>query len=213
MTDMSDIRREYQLGELHRNQLSSSPHEQFERWFQQSAESGLIKDPTAMTLSTVSPDGYPTGRIVLLKGHDQSGFRFFTNYTSDKAEDINFNANVSLLFAWLPLERQVLISGSATQLSREENEAYFHSRPRASQIAAWSSFQSAMAQDRSELDARFEALSREFEGKEVPCPEFWGGYRVEAHTLEFWQGRSERLHDRFRYTRTENGWHLARYNP
>lgn len=213
MTDMSDIRREYQLGELHRKQLADSPHEQFNRWFQQSVESDLIKDPTAMTLSTVSPDGYPTGRTVLLKGHDEAGFRFFTNFTSDKAEDINFNANVSLLFAWLPLERQIIISGTAHQLTREENEVYFHSRPRASQIAAWSSFQSAMAQDRSELDLRFEALSREFEGKEVPCPEFWGGYRVEAHSLEFWQGRSERLHDRFRYIRSESGWHLARYNP
>jgi pyridoxamine 5'-phosphate oxidase len=213
MVDTSDIRREYGLGELRRSHLDACPHQQFDVWLQQAIKSRKIADPTAMTLSTVSLDNFPTGRIVLLKRHDHGAFRFFTNYTSDKAEDIDFNPNVSLSFAWLELERQVIISGEATRLSPEDNALYFESRPRASQIAAWASFQSAHAASREELDERYAACEKEFEGKKIPCPEFWGGYDVTAHSIEFWQGRLGRLHDRFRYTRTELGWDLERINP
>ncbi len=198
---------------LDREDLDADPIAQFEQWFQQTVASG-IPEPNAMSLATVGHDGQPSLRTVLLKIFDQQGFVFFTNYASRKAQDMEHNAKVALLFPWVALGRQVKIIGSAARIPRAESASYFATRPRGSQIGAWASPQSEVISTRSLLVAKFDEMKRKFARGQIPLPSFWGGYRVAPQLIEFWQGRANRLHDRFQYTRTEGQeWRIERLAP
>ncbi|MGD2056601.1 MAG: pyridoxamine 5'-phosphate oxidase [Gammaproteobacteria bacterium] len=199
---------------LDRADLDPNPYRQFEDWFAAAIESG-IPEPNAMSLATVDEDGQPWVRTVLLKTYDERGFVFFTNYESRKARHIEHNARVALSFPWYALGREVKISGEATRISFTESAQYFATRPRGSQIGAWASPQSRVISSRSLLEAKFEEMKRKLLDHEVPLPAFWGGYRVRPTTIEFWQARSHRLHDRFLYTRDEpqGTWHIDRLAP
>ncbi|MCW8128656.1 pyridoxamine 5'-phosphate oxidase [Microbulbifer halophilus] len=211
--EIDQWRREYLRGGLSREDLKESPLEQFSQWLSEAVESGL-SDPSAMSLSTVDANGQPSQRIVLLKGFDEGGFVFYTNLRSHKARDIATNSQVCLLFPWQSLERQVIVYGRAVELSRDEALAYFHRRPRDSQLAAWASHQSEVVDSREELDRRFAEVKARFGDGEIPLPDFWGGYRVVPQEVEFWQGGSRRLHDRFIYRRDdEGGWKAMRLWP
>ncbi|MFN3409714.1 MAG: pyridoxamine 5'-phosphate oxidase [Limisphaerales bacterium] len=234
---IADIRRDYTAGQLDRGDLVADPLAQFERWFAEAARArsaggrfrrfaiGLYKsfatlfggpnlEVNAMQLATVGPDGKPSVRTVLLKGVDARGFIFYTNYGSRKARELAANAHAALVFYWPELERQVCISGTVTKLPRAESEAYFHSRPRGSQIAAAASHQSQPVASRQELEARVRELERQYAGQPVPMPEEWGGYVLAPERIEFWQGRASRLHDRFEFTRTAEGrWQVTRLSP
>jgi len=210
--DISDYRVEYLKGGLNRKELNASPFSQFEKWFIQASEAG-IRDPNAMILATVSKHGKPTQRTVLLKKFDQSGFVFFTNYDSQKAQQIKENSHVSLLFQWLGLERQIEISGHINKTSEEESLAYFQSRPHGSQLGAWASSQSQVIKSRIALDQQLTDAEKKFTEGNVPLPH-WGGYRVVPETIEFWQGGARRLHDRFEYSLiSDNEWKLERLQP
>jgi pyridoxamine 5'-phosphate oxidase len=207
------MREEFSLSGLERKDLHQDPVLQFEKWFLQAKESGMI-EPNAMSLATVNPEGQPSVRTVLLKFFDRDGFVFFTNYESKKAKDIEGNAKVSLLFPWLDLQRQVKIIGYAEKVPASQSIKYFLSRPRGSQLGAWCSNQSSVITTRSLLQAKFDEMKRKFEGKEVPLPSFWGGYKVIPLEIEFWQGRKNRLHDRFNYSLQEDGiWSIERLAP
>lgn len=210
---LEDIRRDYLKGGLNREDLDDDPYRQFEYWLQQAVDAELSADPTAMVLATVDAQGQPDQRVVLLKSLDDRGFVFYTNYDSHKARDIATNPRVSLHFAWLPLERQVIVAGMAEKLSQAESEAYFRSRPRASQIGAWTSRQSQPIESRQALDAAYKAMEEKFADDPIPLPSFWGGYRVRASQLEFWQGRGGRLHDRFVYRNQDDRWTIQRLQP
>ena len=210
--DISKIRRSYSLKELNENNVLSDPIKQFSLWMDEAISSNLI-DPNAMILSTANKNGIPSARTVLLKGFDEKGFVFFTNYESAKAKDLAENSFASLLFLWLELERQVRITGKAEKVSREESEKYFISRPRDSQLGAWASKQSTVIPNRKILESKFEGMREKFEGKEVPPPSFWGGYKVIPQRVEFWQGRENRLHDRICYSITEGEWKIERLSP
>jgi pyridoxamine 5'-phosphate oxidase len=197
---------------LRESEVAADPLEQFARWFDDARASG-IDLPEAMTLSTVSPSGFPSSRMVLLKGVDARGFQFFTNYRSRKALEIDANPAVALTFHWRTLERQVRVEGAAERLGAEESDAYFATRPRGSQIGAWASDQSEIAASRKAIDARYTELEARFEGGPVPRPPHWGGYVVKPLVIELWQGRKSRLHDRLRYTRNPAGWSLVRLWP
>lgn len=209
---LEDIRREYLSQGLSREHLNQDPVSQFKTWMEQVIELG-IKDPTAMTLATVDADGLPNQRIVLLKHFDERGFVFFTNYASDKAKELEANPNVSLHFPWHVLERQVKVRGVAKQISKAESMRYFLSRPRESQLAAWASQQSARINSRQFLLSQFEAMKTKFAKGEIPLPDFWGGYIVEVNQFEFWQGRENRLHDRFQYVLENEAWSIERLAP
>ncbi|MDV6317326.1 pyridoxamine 5'-phosphate oxidase [Idiomarina sp. HP20-50] len=211
--DLQAMRREYGLGSLHREQLESDPVKQFERWMQQAIDSNLLSDPTAMTLATVNAEQMPSQRIVLLKGYDLKGFRFYTNKNSHKGQDISANPTVSLHFAWLPLERQISIIGNAVPLDDEANDRYFHSRPKESQIAALASQQSRPVESRDVLESHYQSLLKEYQHTEVPRPRHWGGYCVEPQQFEFWQGGQHRLHDRYVYTQDRANWRITRLQP
>jgi len=210
---LDDIRRDYLKGGLNREDLAESPFEQFERWMQQAIDAELTADPTAMVLATVDADGKPSQRVVLLKGVEDGGFVFFTNYDSLKGQDIARNPQVSLHFGWLPIERQVIIQGEAEKVSAEASDRYFQSRPRASQIGAWTSHQSHPVESREALEASFKATEERFTDQSVPTPEFWGGYCVKPTNIEFWQGRASRLHDRFVYRLEQGQWQVERLQP
>lgn len=210
--ELADIRRDYALKELSRGSVDADPIGQFAKWMNEALDSVVI-EPTAMTVSTVNEGGIPMSRVVLLKGFDANGFVFFTNYESRKASDIAANAHVSLHFHWPDLERQVIISGTASKTSREESEAYFASRPRESRIGAWASKQSSVLQTREELEDRVEEVRARFGDGEIPCPPFWGGFRVMPKRVEFWQGRKSRLHDRIVYEIEKDGWSISRLSP
>lgn len=211
--DIGDLRQQYTQAELDEESLAGDPIAQFERWFKEACDSEL-PEPNAMCLSTVSPEGQPSSRTVLLKSFDKDGFVFFTNYSSRKAREIGGNPKVSLLFPWLGLERQVIATGAVTRVSAVESLKYFLSRPRGSQIGAWVSQQSSVVTSRSLLEGKLEEMKRKFAGGEVPLPSFWGGYRVEPATIEFWQGRPNRLHDRFLYSRDDDeAWKIERLAP
>ncbi len=212
MLDLDHIRREYLLGGLNREDLAVDPFSQFALWMGQ-AISSQIPDPTAMVLATVSGQGVPSQRIVLLKHFDNSGLVFFTNYGSNKARDIDRNPNVSVHFPWHMMERQVRVIGQAKKISVAESLKYFISRPRDSQVAAWASKQSRVLESRKSLLAQFDAIKKKFAEGEIPLPDFWGGYRIDPASFEFWQGGGSRLHDRFEYTRTEDGWRIDRLSP
>ncbi|MEI6417057.1 MAG: pyridoxamine 5'-phosphate oxidase [Verrucomicrobiota bacterium] len=210
----ADMRRDYCRGILEKSALQDDPLQQFHVWFQEALICQGVIEANAMVLSTTSRDFQITSRTVLLKGYDQAGFRFFTNSTSTKGKQIAVNPRVALLFYWHALERQVHINGTVTILPRVETEKYFQSRPRQSQLAAWASHQSTPLASREELEECFKKIETRFENKIVPTPDFWNGYLVVPHSIEFWQGRSNRLHDRFRYMKKENGtWKIERLNP
>ncbi len=212
--DLSDLRQEYADRPLDVDHVDTSPFRQFEQWYREAADADLL-EPNAMTLATVDADGRPSQRTVLLKYFDTDGFVFFTNYGSRKATQIASNAHVSVLFPWLPLQRQVEISGSATKVSTAETLKYFVSRPRGSQLGAWVSQQSQVVSSRSLLEAKMDELKRKFSSGKVPLPSFWGGFRIEPVRFEFWQGRPNRLHDRICYEKGigDPSWERRRLSP
>ncbi|MEN8802737.1 MAG: pyridoxamine 5'-phosphate oxidase [Thiogranum sp.] len=207
------LRRELMAKGLVRDDLCPDPIKQFEQWYAQTVETDL-PEPSAMSLATVDTQGQPWQRIVLLKLFDEKGFVFFTNYSSRKAEQIAVNSKVSLLFPWQALGRQLKVTGTAEKISTAESVKYFATRPRGSQIGAWASRQSQAIKSRAILDAMFDEMKHKFLGGEVPLPSFWGGYRVTPETIEFWQARDSRLHDRFMYRQDENAqWFIERLSP
>jgi pyridoxamine 5'-phosphate oxidase len=206
-------RSEYTRGELTRESLKPNPFDQFALWFQQAMDAGVV-EPNAMSLATAGADQRPLARTVLLKSYDERGFVFYTNQESRKARQIADNPSVSLLFPWLALERQVIICGPAEKVSTADTLAYFITRPRGSQLGAWVSAQSSVITTRSLLEQKWEEMKRKFGEGEVPLPSFWGGYRVVPRDIEFWQGRPNRLHDRFLYTRQPDAsWRIDRLAP
>lgn len=233
---IADLRRDYRAGGLDRQDLKVDPLDQFQSWFAAAtaphAGSYLRKigialyklwqavfgkspaDVNAMTLATVDPAGRPSARTVLLKGVDSRGFIFFTNYDSRKSRELEGNANAALVFFWPDLERQVCIAGVVTKISREESEAYFKSRPKGSRLGAWASNQSTVVADRAALEKQWEQVAARFPGADVPIPPNWGGFVLSPSRIEFWQGRPSRLHDRFCYTRQNDGtWQIDRLSP
>lgn len=211
--DIKGLRKEYANPVLTREMLDPDPYGQFERWFQETCNAGL-SEPNAMTLATVGADGQPTLRTVLLKLFDRDGFVFYTNYGSRKAQQIAVNNRVALLFPWVKLARQVAITGVAEKVSLAESARYFASRPHESQLGAWISQQSAVLTSRQLLMNELEKIKARFRKGEVPLPDFWGGYRVRPASIEFWQGQTSRLHDRFLYTRqADASWTIERLAP
>jgi pyridoxamine 5'-phosphate oxidase len=210
---LADMRKDYGLAGLLEKDLAREPFRQFDKWFRE-AEAARVTEPNAMILTTVGRDGRPSARTVLLKGYDGRGFVFYTNYESRKGRELEANPRATLLFPWIALERQVIVEGAVTRVSREESEAYFHSRPRGSQLAAWASPQSTVVAGRGVIEESYRAVEKRFEGQAVPLPPAWGGFRVIPETVEFWQGRRSRLHDRLRYRREAGGdWILERLAP
>ena len=210
---LAALRREYSAKGLRRGELDSDPLRQFQLWLDEAAGHGLI-EPNAMTLATVDAAGQPWSRVVLLKGCDERGFVFFTNYQGAKGRHLGGNPRAAVTFWWGALERQVNVTGSVTQTPREESERYFQSRPVTSQLGAWASQQSEPVADRTELERRFQDALEKFGRSSVPLPPHWGGYCLRPETIEFWQGRHSRLHDRFRYTREAGAsWKIERLSP
>ncbi|HQZ38287.1 MAG TPA: pyridoxamine 5'-phosphate oxidase [Vicinamibacterales bacterium] len=209
---LADLRREYRNHVLTDHDAAADPIAQFRLWFDEALQAESL-EANAMTLATVSPAGDPAARTVLLKGFDDDGFVFFTNYESAKGAALTARPRACLLFFWRELERQVRITGDVSRVSREESAEYFGSRPRESQIGAWVSPQSRPIPHRGVLEENYESLTAQYEGGPVPVPPFWGGYRVAPGLVEFWQGRPSRLHDRLLYTRTPTGWTRVRLAP
>lgn len=211
--DVSSLRRDYSLTGLAEADALADPIAQFQAWFADVLE-GDRHDPTAMTLATADREGRPSARIVLLKGYDERGFVFFTNYGSRKGRDLEENPRAALVFYWPDFDRQVRVEGTVERASREESEEYFRSRPLGSRLGAWASAQSTVIAGREELERRLLEVEERFQDGDVPAPGFWGGYRLSPETIEFWQGRPSRLHDRLRYTRLpEGGWRIDRLSP
>jgi pyridoxamine 5'-phosphate oxidase len=207
------LRRDVMAAGLHLDDLCSDPIKQFEQWYRQTTDTDLA-EPSSMSLATVDTQGQPWQRIVLLKVFDAKGFVFFTNYSSRKAKQIANNSKVSLLFPWQALGRQVKVTGEAAKISTAESMKYFATRPRGSQIGAWASRQSQVIKSRAMLDAMFDEMKQRFLQGDVPLPSFWGGYRVTPVTIEFWQARDSRLHDRFIYRQDEKArWFIERLSP
>lgn len=209
---LAALRRDYSSAELSERSIDADPFAQFSKWLDEAFASGEI-DANAMTISTVDDAGRPSSRVVLLKSVDANGLVFFTNYESKKAEDLASNDKIFIHFFWPGLHRQIGISGVATKTTREEAEEYFATRPRESQAGAWASHQSSVLTDRQELEDHFASVVKQFDGKEIPCPDFWGGYRVMPNRFEFWQGRASRLHDRIYYERSDKDWEISRLSP
>jgi len=213
MSSIADIRRDYQLQSLLENDIQKNPIDQFSTWWNQAIES-QIDEVNAMTLATVDANYKPSARIVLLKDFDANGFVFFTNYNSKKGLDMLSNKNVALVFFWKELERQVRIEGKVEKVSEDTSDAYFNSRPEMSRIGAWASPQSTVIPSREILETNFQNYQTEFEKKEINRPQHWGGYIVKPELIEFWQGRSSRLHDRIVYSKDANeGWNINRLAP
>jgi pyridoxamine 5'-phosphate oxidase len=209
---ISEIRKTYRAGALNESDMLANPIEQFRVWLQQAVEAAML-EPTAMTLATADQAGKPSARTVLLKGVDEGGFVFYTNYESRKARDLAANPQAALLFFWDRLERQVRIEGKISKVPREQSESYFKSRPYGSQLGAWVSKQSEVIASRQVLEEKMRELEDKFSEGNVPLPEFWGGYVLLPETIEFWQGRPSRLHDRLRYLKVAGGWKIERLSP
>lgn len=210
--DLSKLRNEYARSGLHESDLAPDPIEQFQTWLSDAFDANLV-EPSAMTLATATPDGRPSARIVLLRGFDERGFVFYTNYEGRKGGELSSNPRAALVFYWGALERQARIEGHVSKLPAPESDAYFESRPRGSRIGAWASEQSEALDRRESLEERVRELEEEYPGEEVPRPPFWGGFRVRHERVEFWQGRESRLHDRLVYARDGGGWKIVRLQP
>jgi pyridoxamine 5'-phosphate oxidase len=210
--DLASLRAEYQLAGLDESDLAADPFTMFRSWFDAVRAAGVL-EPNAMVLSTVSGGGQPSARTVLLKGLTDDGFVFFTNYESRKAGDLDANPHCCLLFGWYQLQRQVRVEGTAARIARSETEAYFASRPRDSQLGAWASRQSSVVGSRSDLDTAYAEAEARFAGSNVPAPPHWGGFLVRPHRVEFWQGRTSRMHDRLAYRREDTRWVVERLAP
>ena len=210
---IADIRREYARARLDEAHVSPDPVVEFDRWFTQAREA-KVPEPNAMTLATATREGAPSARIVLLKGYDERGFVFFTDYRSRKGIELEQNPQASLVFFWPELERQVRIIGTVERTSAQESEEYFRTRPRGSRLGAWVSHQSRVIPSRAQLESGLRQVKERFPTDEVPLPPYWGGYRLRPQEVEFWQGREDRLHDRIRYLRKKGGgWQLERLSP
>lgn len=211
-SSIEQLRREYAQEELLEENVRENPIDQFTAWFDQALLSE-VTEPNAMSLATATKAGRPSVRIVLLKGFDSNGFRFFSNYKSRKGRELEENPHASLCFFWPELERQVRLEGVVSTVSRKESEEYFSKRPRLSQLGAWASNQSEEVASRKELEERFHVLEEEFSDESIPAPEFWGGYVLKPSSIEFWQGRRGRLHDRLLYESVSGHWVLKRLSP
>jgi pyridoxamine 5'-phosphate oxidase len=212
MADIAGLRRDYAKATLSERDVLPDPIAQFQRWFDEAVKAESL-EPNAMSLATVGVGGQPSVRVVLLKGVDERGFVFFTDYRSRKADELNASAKAGLGFWWGELQRQVRIAGTVERVPREESAAYFKTRPRGSQLGAWSSKQSSVLSSRDELEKKVAATDKKFGDGDVPLPEHWGGYRVRPDEIEFWQGRESRLHDRVQYRRNAGAWTIARLSP
>ncbi len=211
--DPATMRKQYRSEIVDEGSLAENPMDQFALWFQQAADSRLF-EPNAMVVSTATPDGRPSSRTVLMKQFDGRGFVFFTNYASRKGRELAGNPHVALLFPWHPIARQVIVTGTAARIGRDETAAYFRSRPHGSQLGAWASEQSSVIGSRGELDRRYAELEARYpEGEQVPVPPEWGGLRVFPEAVEFWQGHENRLHDRLRYVLDGEKWRVERLCP
>ncbi len=210
--DITHLRQDYRKEVLNRETLRPAPMDQFQFWFGQAREA-LLKEPNAMVLATVDAQGQPFTRTVLLKKLDDRGLVFFTNFESRKAAQIAGNSKVSACFLWLDLERQVSVNGTAERISTAESLAYFVSRPLGSRLGAWTSQQSSVIKSRSLLEAKLHEMKQKFADREIPLPSFWGGYRIIPESWEFWQGRQNRLHDRFLYSKSGDRWQIDRLQP
>lgn len=211
-TRVAALRRDYMQRGLEKRDLDPDPLRQFARWLEEAIATEAVAEPNAMVLSTVSAEGQPRGRFVLLKGLDSAGFVFFTNYGSAKGRDLEANPRAALTFGWIEMERQVCVEGIVSRTPRAAVEDYFRTRPRGSRLGAWASDQSRVIPDRAVLERRLEEATARFPG-DVPPPPEWGGYRLQPESIEFWQGRTNRLHDRFRYRREASGWKIERLAP
>jgi pyridoxamine 5'-phosphate oxidase len=210
--EIEGLRKKYSLIELNEKTVSKDPFEQFDIWFKDALNSRL-PEPNAMIISTVNRTGIPSVRTVLLKSYDNRGFVFFTNYESKKGRDLGENPNTAILFLWKEIGRQVRISGSVVKTMQNESELYFRSRPIESRLGAWASKQSSVLPSRENLIENYEKFRKQFEGKEIPLPPHWGGFRVIPEEFEFWQGRENRLHDRICYIIKGKDWHISRLSP
>ncbi|WP_010179442.1 pyridoxamine 5'-phosphate oxidase [Aquimarina agarilytica] len=212
-SDLSDYRKSYEKGALLEGNLPDNPIDLFKEWFNEVDQTDGVDEANAMTIASIGSDGFPKSRVVLLKHFDTNGFVFYTNYNSEKGKAIQNNPNVCLSFFWPNLERQVIIKGIATKQSEKISTAYFHSRPRGSQLGAWASDQSTEIDSREILTQRLKELENQYKEKEIPKPPHWGGFVVAPQTIEFWQGRPNRLHDRMLYKTTNNNWNHKRLAP
>jgi len=210
--DLAALRKDYALSSLSEADVDPDPIRQFDRWFVD-ALTAQVLEPNAMTLATATRDGVPSARIVLLKGVDARGFVFFTDYRSRKGAELSENPLAALTFLWKEIERQVRIAGAVSRVSSAESESYYRSRPLGSRLGAWASHQSAVIPSRADLEQRLHEVTERFAAGDVPLPAHWGGFRVVPDEIEFWQGRTNRLHDRLRYRRDESGWALERLSP
>ena len=211
--NLGHLRRSYDKYTLVESQLEETPIKLFEKWFQKAQQNNEIEEPNAMTISTLGKDGFPRGRVVLLKAFSASGFIFYTNYTSEKGKAIAQHSKVGLSFFWPSQQRQIHVQGNAIKLSEEESEIYFQSRPRGSQLGAWVSPQSQVIENRTVLKSSLEYLEKKFKDQRIPKPKYWGGYLVNPQAFEFWQGRPNRLHDRIRYFQVDSKWKYERLAP
>jgi pyridoxamine 5'-phosphate oxidase len=209
---VADLRREYALARLDERDVNPDPIAQFSRWFSE-ALAAEVEEPNAMVLATATPEGAPSARVVLLKGVDERGFVFFTDYRSRKGTELEANPLAALVFRWSELERQVRITGGTARTDKQESEEYYRSRPLGSRLGAWVSHQSRLIPSRDVLERGLAEMERRFADGEVPLPPHWGGYRVRPEAIEFWQGRPNRLHDRIRYVREKEGWRIERLAP
>ncbi|WP_417445058.1 pyridoxamine 5'-phosphate oxidase [Joostella sp.] len=212
--DLSDYRKVYEKSELLETNVPDNPIQLFQTWFYEVEKSGGVDEANAMTITTIGLDGFPKNRVVLLKKYTEEGFIFYTNYNSEKGKAITANPNVCISFFWPNIERQVIVKGKAEKISKNLSDGYFESRPRGSQLGAIASDQSAVVSSREELESALKALEAEYENKEIVRPDYWGGYIIKPISIEFWQGRPNRLHDRIRYTlQKDYNWKIERLNP